>query len=252
MAVDGKMWRIDFENKRKAFEMKLHSVEGNDDQRWAYKLAMTWTNLSLVGVPGSGKTWVIKNLGLLLESIFFKPGEMIFCSPLGRVAMNLHPDARTIHRIIKIKPGVDRRFPESLEQLASHLGRIKPRPFTNLKLIVGTEMFMCTTPHLQSLLQFVHTSLQNMDVKVLFDGDPIQLPPQHSALRHHWPRRRLHKQIMRWQRSLRSSTPGVPVDHISSPVSPSSRSVHRSRCICARFDLRGIIEDGQLEQSVFF
>jgi hypothetical protein len=173
--VDGRMWRIDFENKRKAFELKLHSVEGNDDQRWAYKLAMTWTNLSLVGVPGSGKTWVIKNLGLLLESIFFKPGEMIFCSPLGRVAMNLHPDARTIHRIIKIKPGVDRRFPESLEQLASHLGRIKPRPFTNLKLIVGTEMFMCTTPHLQSLLQFVHTSLQNMDVKVLLDGDPIQL-----------------------------------------------------------------------------
>ena len=141
---------------------------------------------------------------------------------------------------------------ESLEQLASHLGRITPRPFTKLKLIVGTEMFMCTTPHLQSLLQFVHTSLQNMDVKVLFDGDPIQLPPQHSALRHHWPRRRLHKQIMRWQRSLRSSTPGVPVDHISSPVSPSSRSVHRSRCICARFDLRGIIEGGQLEQSVFF
>jgi hypothetical protein len=32
------MWRIDFENKRKAFELKLHSVEGNDDQRWAYKL----------------------------------------------------------------------------------------------------------------------------------------------------------------------------------------------------------------------
>ena len=174
-AVNGKMWRIDFENKRKAFEMKLQSVEGNDDQRWAYKLAMTWTNLCLVGVPGSGKTWVIKNLGLLLESIFFKPGEIIFCSPLGRVAMNLHPDARTIHRVIKIKPGYDRNFPESLEQLATHLSNIKPRPFVGLKLIVGTEMFMCTTPHLQSLLQFVHKSLENMDAKVLFDGDPIQL-----------------------------------------------------------------------------
>ena len=30
-SVDGKMWRIDFENKRKAFEMKLHSVEGHND-----------------------------------------------------------------------------------------------------------------------------------------------------------------------------------------------------------------------------
>jgi hypothetical protein len=174
-SVDGKMWRINFEKKRKDFETKLSSVEGSDDQRWAYRLAMTWTNLCLVGVPGSGKTWVIKNLGLLLETIFFKPGEIIFCSPLGRVAMNLHPDARTIHRIIKIKPSSDRHFPESLEQLANHLGRINPRPFTNLKLIVGTEMFMCTTPHLQSLLQFVQKSLQNMDVKVLFDGDPIQL-----------------------------------------------------------------------------
>ena len=173
--ISGKMWRIDFENKRKSFETKLHSVEGNDDQQWAYKLAMSWTNLCLVGVPGSGKTWVLKNIGVLLESIFFKPGEVFFCSPLGRVAMNLHPDARTLHRIMNIKPTQDRYFPESLEELAKHLDKIKPRPFTNLKLIVGTEMFMCTTPHLQSLLQFVKTSLQNLNIKVLFDGDPIQL-----------------------------------------------------------------------------
>ena len=44
--VDGQMWRNDFEKKRKAFELKL--LQGNDDQHWAYKFAMTWTSLCMI------------------------------------------------------------------------------------------------------------------------------------------------------------------------------------------------------------
>ena len=182
--VDGQMWRNDFEQKRKAFELKL--LEGNDDQHWAYKFAMNWTSLCMVGVPGSGKTWLIKNLGILLQCIFFKPGEVIWCSPLGRVAMHLHPDARTLHRILSIR-STGGSFPESLDQLTKHLKQMKPRPFSNLKIVLGTEMFMCTSPHLQSLLHFLETPLINKDAMVLFDGDPIQLGTrpngeQHSAV----------------------------------------------------------------------
>ena len=148
--VDGKMWRRDFEDKRKALETEL--TKGSTDQQWTYKLAMSWMNICLVGVPGSGKTWMIKKLGMLMQCIFFRPGELLYCSPLGRVAMNLHPDARTLHRILKIQPLGNGTFPETLGQLTTHLNSLKPRPFSNLKMLIGTEMFMCHSPHLQSVL----------------------------------------------------------------------------------------------------
>ena len=109
----------------------------------------------MVGVSGSGKTWLIKNIGILLQCNIFKPGEVIWCSPLGRVSMHLQPDARTLHRILSIRSTCE-SFPESLDQLTKHWETIVPRTSSNLKIVLGTEMIMCTSPH---LLPFLETPL---------------------------------------------------------------------------------------------
>jgi hypothetical protein len=53
--VDGKMWRRDFEDKRKALETEL--TKGSTDQQWTYKLAMSWMNICLVGVEVARPGW---------------------------------------------------------------------------------------------------------------------------------------------------------------------------------------------------
>jgi hypothetical protein len=50
----------------------------------------------------------------LLQCVFFCPGEVIRCAPLGRQACGFHPDARTIHSIIRLRPNSKHQYTESL------------------------------------------------------------------------------------------------------------------------------------------
>ena len=49
------------------------------------------------------------------------------------------------------------------ELICTHRARPTPKKFKKSTVSTGTEMFMCTTPHLQSMLQFVKASLRNFD-----------------------------------------------------------------------------------------
>ena len=128
-----------------------------------------------MGVGGAGKTWIAKKLSNLLQCVFFCPGEVIRCAPLGRQACGFHPDARTIHAIIRLRPNSKHQYTESLFEIQEHLKRSTDLKdtFSAVKVFIVSEAFMCNSPHLEAVL--MHVKSLSPDCKFLFDGDCMQL-----------------------------------------------------------------------------
>jgi len=179
-SVTGNVWHMDWLRKLTKLKNTLYGQgnESSDEQRKAYELLFGCEgyqarNVCLVGVPASGKTWIAKKLSKLLQCVFFQPEEVVRCAPLGRVACNFHPDARTIHSTMKIRPNVHNRYPESLEELQAHLNQSPQENFAQLKAFIVSEALMCTGPHLEALLSHIKRTTPNCIF--LFDGDCQQV-----------------------------------------------------------------------------
>ena len=179
-SVTGCVWEADWMRRQNKLKQALYA-RGNhssDEQRIAYELLFGCNgyksrNLCLVGVPGSGKTWIAKKLSKLLECVFFHFGEVIRCGPLGRVACSFHPDARTIHSTMQLRPNRRNQYPESFEELQAHLNDLSHECFDQLKVLIVSEALMCTGPHLEALL--LHIKKANPNCILLFDGDCQQV-----------------------------------------------------------------------------
>jgi hypothetical protein len=179
-SVTGSVWEGDWRRRQNKLKKALYAQgnECSDEQRMAYELLFGCDgyksrNVCLVGVPASGKTWIAKKLSKLLECIFFNPGEVIRCGPLGRVACSFHPDARTIHSTLQLRPNRLNQYPESLEELQAHLNCCPQERFDQLKVLIVSEALMCTGPHLEALL--LHIKKTNPNCIFLFDGDCQQV-----------------------------------------------------------------------------
>jgi hypothetical protein len=105
--------------------------------------------------------------------VFFNPGEVIRSAPLGRQACRFHPDARTIHSIIRLRPNAKQKYPESLSEIQDHLKTTNSDSFNCVKVLIVSEAFMCNSPHLEALL--VHIKNVSPCCIFLFDGDCLQL-----------------------------------------------------------------------------
>jgi hypothetical protein len=178
--VTGSVWEADWRRRQLKLQKALYEQgnECSDEQRMAYELLFGCNghksrNVCLVGVPASGKTWIAKKLSKLLECVFFNPGEIIRCGPLGRVACSFHPDARTIHSTLQMRPNRLNQYPESLEELRIHLNECPQKCFEELKVLIISEALMCTGPHLEALL--LHVTKTNPNCIFLFDGDCQQV-----------------------------------------------------------------------------
>ena len=179
-SVTGAIWEKDYLRRKNKLKKALYG-NGNaasEEQRKAYELLFgseefKARNVCLVGIPASGKTWISKKLSKLLQCIFFQPEEVLRCAPLGRVACNFHPDARTIHHTLQLRPNGQNRYPESLADLSTHLKALPQQTLTQLKAVIATEAFMCTGPHLEALL--THIKKANPNCIFLFDGDSLQV-----------------------------------------------------------------------------
>jgi hypothetical protein len=181
-SASGEVWHSDFLRRKTNLEKQLYSPNNNasEEQRKAYELLFGRNgfkpqNLCLVGVGGAGKTWIAKKLSNLLQCVFFCPGEVIRCAPLGRQACGFHPDARTIHSIIRLRPNSKHQYPESLFQIQEHLKHSTDLEdnFSAVKVFIVSEAFMCNSPHLEAIL--MHVKSLSPDCKFLFDGDCMQL-----------------------------------------------------------------------------
>jgi len=172
-SVTGSVWEADWRRRQIKLQKALYEQgnECSDEQRMAYELLFGCNghksrNVCLVGVPASGKTWIAKKLSKLLECVFFNPGEIIRCGPLGRVACSFHPDARTIHSTLQMRPNRLNRYPESLEELRIHLNECPQKCFEELKVLIISEALMCTGPHLEALLLHVKKNKSKLHIFV--------------------------------------------------------------------------------------
>jgi len=177
-SVTGAVWEKDYLRRKTKLQKALYG-NGNaasEEQRKAYELlfgceGFKARNVCLVGIPASGKTWIAKKLSKLLECVFFQPGEVVRCAPLGRVACEFHPDARTIHSTIQLRPNRQNVYPETLDELTTHLNQLPQEPFAQLKAFIVSEAIMCTGPHLQALLSHIKKA------------NPVNISPKHGFIR---------------------------------------------------------------------
>lgn len=179
-SVSGEVWHADYLRRKTNLEKQLYQSNNNasEEQRKAYELLFGRSgfkaqNVCLVGVGGAGKTWIAQKLSKLLQCVFFNPGEVIRSAPLGRQACRFHPDARTIHSIIRLRPNAKHKYPESLSEIQDHLKTSNSDSFNCVKVLIVSEAFMCNSPHLEALL--VHIKNVSPCCIFLFDGDCLQL-----------------------------------------------------------------------------
>ena len=178
--MTGQIWHSDFVRRENKLKTALYRPgnEASEEQRKAYELlfgrdGLKSKNICLVGVPASGKTLIAKKLSSLLRCVFFEPKEIIQCAPIGRVACSFHPEARTIHCVMKLRPNARNHYPESLNELRDQMSHLPQDHFAELKALVVSEAFMCTTPHLEVLLTHIKKTAPNC--VLLFDGDSMQV-----------------------------------------------------------------------------
>jgi len=179
-SITGEVWHSDYKRRDTKLQLALYrkGSEASEEQRKAYELlfgreGFRSQDICLVGVAASGKTWISKKLSSLLQCIFFGPGETIRCAPIGRVACSFHPEARTIHCVMELRPNSRNSYPESFDELTDHMNQLSEDHFAALKVFVASEAFMCTTPHLEVLLTCIKKKAPNC--VLLFDGDSMQV-----------------------------------------------------------------------------
>ena len=179
-SASGEVWHTDYVRRKTKLERQLYQTnnDASEEQRKAYELLFGRSgfkpqNVCLVGCGGAGKTWIAKKLSNLLQCVFFNSGDVIRCAPLGRQACSFHPDARTIHSVIKLRPDARQRYPESLAEIQAHLTETDSDTFKEVKVFIVSEAFMCNSPHLEAIL--VHIKKLNPVCIFLFDGDCLQL-----------------------------------------------------------------------------
>ncbi|PSL58551.1 exodeoxyribonuclease V alpha subunit [Saccharothrix carnea] len=98
--------RVDWE---RAFAWLGASLE--DKQRDAVRLALTRKVAVLTGGPGCGKSFTVRSIVKLAVA---KGAKVVLAAPTGRAAKRLTEltghDARTVHRLLELKPGGDAAY----------------------------------------------------------------------------------------------------------------------------------------------
>ncbi len=134
-------------------------VELSESQLSAIKAALTNRVIVITGGPGVGKTTILR---VILAILTAKKVRCLLCAPTGRAAKRLSEttglEAKTIHRLLEVRPGV------------GGFGRDESRPL-ECDLVVVDEVSMVDVQLMQSLLR---ACPQN--ASLILVGDADQLP----------------------------------------------------------------------------
>ena len=165
--ITGTHWFKTFTAKKQRLEAWLYA-EGTPEQQVAFENVSNGKNTLCIGKAGTGKTFLVKKLDEYLQMIFINPREIVRIAPIGRVAQTFHYEARTVHASMNLHFNVDSW---NDDQFVDYLN--DQNVFSNMKVLIGLEMFMMTDCVLSGLLKYVKKHRPH--TLVLFEGDPIQL-----------------------------------------------------------------------------
>lgn len=128
-------------------------------QREAVAAALKSKVMVITGGPGVGKTTIVKSILTILRA---KGVNMMLCAPTGRAAKRLSEssgmEAKTIHRLLEIDPGL------------MGFKRNEQNPLT-CELLVADECSMIDIPLANNLIKAVSS-----ETALIFVGDVDQLP----------------------------------------------------------------------------
>lgn len=156
----------------------------------------------LRGYAGTGKTFLTKGICAYLSAL---GRDCILCAPTGKAAKVLGEKsgkpASTIHRLIygspEPEPYIDPNSPKDAETTATfrwHM-RIKDNSFNTNAVYIVDEASMVSDVYsdsefilagsgylLRDLVQFINFDVNEHSKKLIFIGDPAQLPPVHQNI----------------------------------------------------------------------
>lgn len=141
-------------------EIKANNLRLEEAQEAAIRQTLTNRISVLTGGAGTGKSFIIKTIRAIYESLDRKTAV---CAPTGKAARRLANDgipATTIHRLLEYSP-IDGGFIYSKDNKLP------------VSVVIIDETSMCAVPLLYSLLSAIDLNTTT----VLFVGDQNQLPP---------------------------------------------------------------------------
>lgn len=163
------MSRVVFDGDITEIRTLIEEVENDtgiqlaEAQREAVESIFYHSALVITGGPGTGKTTIIKTILELMER---SHKRVALAAPTGRAAKRITEvcgvEAKTIHRLLEINPGVN--------EVGSHFSRNNKNPL-ECDLIIVDEMSMVDILLMDSLLSAIPRG-----AKLVMVGDSDQLP----------------------------------------------------------------------------
>lgn len=148
----------------------------NPDQSAAILAITSWLDgeeqdyFVLSGPAGTGKTFTVQGLLPLVS------GKVVFTAPTNKATKVLrdtlrsedypNPDCRTIYSLL----GLQLRANGEIKELAEPEDEVD---LSSYRLVIVDEASMVNA----NLMRFIERAVANTGIKVLFMGDPFQLPP---------------------------------------------------------------------------
>jgi hypothetical protein len=151
----------------------IANLQLNGQQKLAVRMAFTNKVSVIVGSGGTGKTFTVREIVLLLKrhgekAIILAPSAMAAVTAAKK--SDFESPYSTIHRFAKILPE-DEDLGAS--KATTILNQANDTLLSNVRFIIVDEMSMCTLPVFSKLL----TTIKNYpELRLLLVGDPAQLP----------------------------------------------------------------------------
>ena len=169
-------WESDYVHKLRKYLEFLKSC--SPEQKEACESILKFgSGILAVGIAGAGKSFALDQVGMILECIFYKPGEIFRCAPTGLLALDFNSAGTTVHSAIGAHPpfGAIPDWNLSVQgwrDLIQGHGKIT----SNLKVFINTEVYAQSSNMLQALFEI--RKEKRLNFVAILDGDPPQ--PMHE------------------------------------------------------------------------
>lgn len=220
-------WDQDFSRRLRIYHTFIKDC--SNEQRDACESVLKFgTGILAVGIAGAGKSFALNEIGMILEAVFYEPGELVRCASTGLLAQYFHSSATTVHSAIGAYPSFGSTPTWNLStdqwiQVLEEHGKLTKQ----LKVFINTEVYAQSSNMLQALFQI--RQKKNLKFVPILDGDPPQ--PMHededvSDSRANLLLCGLTEHLLLNRTEIRRILPDIRIIHFETPMRQKDPQVH--------------------------